>query len=115
MKKILIGLIYVLSAFSFLCYPYGKLPSEESASKQSEISEDNLKEIKQENPRLANFEENLLDIQQAIQAVIVKYQKELLSEDGAKEQLRPLLRKKIEIENNPDYLLEKQLYMMLKK
>ncbi|MBL7081031.1 MAG: hypothetical protein ISS44_00460, partial [Candidatus Omnitrophica bacterium] len=75
--------------------------------------EEYLKLLKRENPKVYEFEKRLFEIRQEIEEVREKYHKGKITQEKARERLLPLLKEEIEIRNNPDYLIEQRLQMLL--
>ncbi|HAM34458.1 MAG TPA: hypothetical protein DEB40_13785 [Elusimicrobia bacterium] len=81
-----------------------------SPSKEREVMQEAMEDaIKEEMPELREFQERL----QALEAKILEVAKllahEEIDQDAAREQLLPLVKERHEIENDPSYLVEKEL------
>lgn len=84
-----------------------------------------LARLKKENPKLYSFEKKLFRFQKEIQKSVEDYKtvKEVYNEGAKKEEklsqikqdLRSLIKKQIEIRNNPDYQAEVMLEMLLRQ
>lgn len=72
-----------------------------------------LESIKDENPKLYEFEKKIASIKGEIQAVMEKIQRKQMTKEEAREALTPLFKELISIQQNPDYLLEQQLFSIL--
>lgn len=113
MQKALVNIlsaVFILTAYS---YPLLNNSFADEAGDAFKEQEKYLEPIKKENPRLYEFEKRLLEIKEEIQEIIKKYTANKMSREKAREALAPLLKEMISIQQNPDYILEQQLFSIL--
>ncbi len=105
--KRLIPILFIFLLFS----PF--LSAQEFPQDFLKQQEEYLEFLKRENPRLYELEKRLFEIRQEIEEVREKYHKGKINQEKARKILLPLLKEEIEIRNNPDYLIEQRLQMLL--
>jgi hypothetical protein len=70
-----------------------------------------IEKLREQNPKLAAFEDRLLAIRKQTEEIAIAYRNQELTQDEAKTQLRPLLKEEMEIKMDPEYLVEQRLTM----
>lgn len=109
MKKIVIlGLALVLIfSFSF-CFA-----EDDPMAMLRKQQQEYLKTMQQDSPKLYEFEKKLMDIQQQIQEVLADLQRGRTTKEKARGILTPLVKEDMAIRDNPDYMLEQRVNMLL--
>ena len=70
-----------------------------------------LKMMKKESPELYEFEKRLSEIREECQKIGESYAKKEITKAAAKAKLLPLIKEEMEIQNDPEYMVEKMLLM----
>lgn len=102
MKKIL--MLFVLLLFSPCCFA-----QQVSYQKFFAEQEKALLTLQQKNPKLYDFEKRNLELMKEIQKAKEDYRKGRMSKEDAQTKLRPLLKEQVEININPEYMIERML------
>ena len=100
-------------SFTFLSFAQGFPTGGFYPPASSQHQKERIEQLKKENPKLAEFEQRLLDINNETQEILNDYREGKLSKEEARSRLTPLMKEKMEITSNPDYLVEQQLGMFL--
>jgi len=71
-----------------------------------------LQHVKKQSPELYEFEKRLMEIREECQKIGESYAKKEIAKAEAKASLLPLVKEQAEIQNNPEYMVEKMLFML---
>jgi len=82
-------------------------------TKQERKRTEAIRKMRRDDPVLAKYEEELLNITKEIRQITADYAAGKISKNTAATRLRPFIKRSIEINSNHEYLTEKQLYTFL--
>ncbi len=102
----IIFLICITLTFPVACFCKGEFFFESAGKGRPVISQEYIETLQKENPKLAEFEKQLFDIQTKVRQIVKDYQEGGMPKEAAKQKLIPLLKAQQEIVDSPEYLAE---------